>query len=172
MGLIKKLDSFVDKFASALLVIGLLTILVCSSMSIMLRWVHVNLYWVDPFVRHLVFLCTFTGGVVATGRGSHIGIDLISKLLEIKHMDGARKVVNRVILLSSAVVLIWLFKASLNFMTVEMEFSKHEFWNIPSGYLVGIVPFGVALMTIRFTTLFLLSFSSTPPELHNLGEMP
>ncbi len=158
MNTIKKLDWAVEKFASILLVASILAILFCSSGTIILRWFHLNLSWIDPFVRHLVLLSTFLGGVVATGRGNHIGIDLISKFLEIKGYEKAKVFVNRIILLSSALVLIWLIKSGIDFTKVEMEFSKIEFWGIGSGYLVSMIPIGLGLIAIRFFTLFILSF--------------
>jgi TRAP-type C4-dicarboxylate transport system permease small subunit len=158
MNTIKKLDWAVEKFASILLVASILAILFCSSGTIILRWFHLNLSWIDPFVRHLVLLSTFLGGVVATGRGNHIGIDLISKFLEIKGYEQAKVLVNRIILLSSALVLIWLIKSGIDFTKVEMEFSKVEFWGIGSGYLVSMIPIGLGLIAIRFFTLFILSF--------------
>ena len=56
-----------------------------SVLTILLRWFGQSLEFVEPFVRHLVFLSTFLGGVLATGRGTHIGIDIIGKLLESMH---------------------------------------------------------------------------------------
>jgi TRAP-type C4-dicarboxylate transport system permease small subunit len=109
----------------------------------------------------LVFLGTFLGGVVATGRGNHIGIDVISKFLEIKGYHRAQHQIARVIYLFSFGVLIWLTKASLDFTKVEMEFSRREFWGIQSGYLVAIIPFGVGLIAIRYLTLFILSFKKS-----------
>ncbi|MGZ3788903.1 MAG: TRAP transporter small permease [Bacteriovorax sp.] len=160
MGIIKKLDWAVEKFSSTLLVACILSILVCSSMSIILRWFQINLSWIDPFVRHLVLLGTFLGGVIATGRGNHIGIDLISKFLEVKGHDHAKVIVNRVVLFCSGVVLLWLIKSGLDFTKVEMEFSKIEFWGIKSGFLVAMIPAGLGLIAIRFFTLFILSFSA------------
>lgn len=171
METLKKIDKMVDKFASWLLVIGILSILFFSSLTIVLRWFHVNLYWVDPFVRHMVFFSTFLGGVVATGRGSHIGIDLISKFLEIKKMDIAKIIIQRIILITSALVLLWLLKSSIDFTKVEMEFSKEEFWGIQSGYLVALIPFGVGLMIVRFCLLFLLSFDKPLPNYQSIGEL-
>lgn len=171
MGLIKAIDTGVDKFASWLLVLFLLSVLFLSSGAIVLRWFHINLYWIDPFVRHAVFLCAFLGGVVATGRSNHIAIDLISKLLELKQMDHARVIVHRIILFSSGLVMIWLLKASIDFMRIEMEFSKEEFWGIDSGHMVGMIPFGVILIMIRFFTLFILSFGKDAPALHGVGEV-
>ncbi len=158
MGLIKKIDWAVEKFSASLLVASILAILICSSLSIILRWFQINLAWIDPFVRHLVLLGTFLGGVVATGRGNHIGIDLISKFLEVKGYSHAQAIVNRIILFTSGIVLIWLVKAGLDFTKVELEFSKPEFWGLKSGYLVAMIPIGLGLIGIRFFTLFLLTF--------------
>ncbi|MBC7713592.1 MAG: TRAP transporter small permease subunit [Rhizobacter sp.] len=169
MGILKKIDYSIDRFASFLLVLCVLAVLFCSSSAIILRWFHINLYWVDPFVRHTVFLSAFLGGVVATGRSNHISIDLISKLLELKQKEHARIIIHRIVLISSALIMLWLFKASIGFMQSEMEFSKVEFWGIGSGFLVGIIPFGVTLIGIRFFVLFLLSFDKDAPALHGVG---
>ncbi len=158
MGIVKKLDWAIEKFASSILVASILAILFCSSLSIILRWFQINLSWIDPFVRHLVLLGTFVGGVIATGRGNHIGIDLISKFLEVKGYEHAKTIVNRVILLSSGLVLIWLIKAGTDFTRVEMEFSKVEFWGIKSGFLVLMIPIWPWTISLRFLTLFILSF--------------
>lgn len=158
MGLIRKIDWAVEKFSSVLLVASILAILFCSSLSIILRWFQINLTWIDPFVRHLVLAGTFLGGVVATGRGNHIGIDLISKFLEVKGKDHAKVIVNQIILLTSGIILIWLIKSGLDFTKVEMEFSKEEFWGLQSGYLVAMIPAGLTLICIRFFTLFILTF--------------
>jgi TRAP-type C4-dicarboxylate transport system permease small subunit len=115
--------------------------------------------WIDPLVRHLVFLATFLGGAVATGRGTHIAIDLVSKILEVKEWHHIQVWISRIIYLFSSLILIWLFKASIDFTKVEFEFAKIEFLGISSGYLVAIIPFGVILISFRFFVLFLKSFS-------------
>lgn len=170
MNAIKKLDWAVEKFSSYILVASILAILFCSSLSIILRWFQINLSWIDPFVRHLVLLGTFLGGVIATGRGNHIGIDLISKILEVKGYDKTRIVVNRIILFSSGLVIIWLIKAGMEFAKVEMEFSKIEFWGIKSGYLVAMIPIGLGLIAIRFFTLFILSFEKNA-HIKKIGDL-
>jgi TRAP-type C4-dicarboxylate transport system permease small subunit len=161
MKLIKLIDSLVEKFSAYLLVGSILSILLFSSLSIILRWIHINLSWIDPFIRHLVFLGTFLGGVVATGRGNHIGIDIISKFLEIKGYHRAQRYIGIIINLFSFLVLLWLIKASVMFTKVEMEFSRKEFFGIDSGYLVAIIPIGVGLIAIRYLALFILSFDQT-----------
>lgn len=161
MKVFKSIDNFVEKLSSYLLVASILSILFFSSLSIVMRWFHVNFSWIDPFVRHLVFLGTFLGGVIATGKGNHIGIDLISKFLEVKGYHRVQNQIARIINIFSFCVLVWLIKASVDFTKVEMEFSKPEFWGIPSSYLVAMIPVGVGLMAIRYFALFMLSFSKS-----------
>ncbi len=135
-----------------------MSMLLISVMSIILRWFSLSLHWTEPLVRHLVFLSTFLGGALATGRGTHIGIDIIGKYFEAKKLDHLAIWSNRLITLSSFCTLVWLTKSSLDFMTIELKYGKPVFWGISSGYLVGIIPFGFTIIGYRFFFLFLSSF--------------
>ena len=84
MNIIRKVDSIFEKGVTFILVISLLAILCFSVMNIILRQFGVSFMWLEPFVRHLVFLATFLGGVLATGKGNHIGIDILKRFLEEK----------------------------------------------------------------------------------------
>lgn len=157
---LRTIDLWIEKVSTFLLVLFVLAMLFMSSLSIMARWFQINLSWVDPFVRHLVFLCAFLGGVIATGRGTHIGIDVIGKLFEAKNMKRVSRVISIFTTLASILVLFWLISAGIDFTKVEMEYSKPEFWGIGSGYLVMLIPIGLSLLVLRFITVFLLSFDS------------
>lgn len=158
MKLVRRFDLLIEKFSSHGLVFSLLTMLGLSCLSIVLRWFHINLTWIDPFVRHLVFLSAFFGGVLATGKGTHIGIDLLGKIVETKGWHTLHIYIKRLIDLTSALTLLWFIKASVDFTRVEMEYGKDVFWGIPSGYLVLIIPIGLSLIALRFFVLFVLSF--------------
>ena len=158
MKIFKTLDNIIEKICGYSLVISILAILIFSSLTIVLRWFQINLMWIDPLVRHLVFLSTFLGGVIATGRGTHIGIDLVSKIVEVKGWKKTQVNINRIIFLSSALSMIWLFKSGLDFARVEFEFAKIEFFGISSGYLVSIIPVGMALIAYRFFAMFIETF--------------
>lgn len=168
MKIFKTIDTYVEKFCAAILVACILSILIFSSLTIILRWFQINLMWIDPMVRHLVFLGTFLGGVIATGRGTHIGIDLVSKIVEVKGYKKAQVNINRIIYLSSALAMLWLFKSGFDFARVEFEFAKIEFFGISSGYLVSIIPFGIALIGYRFFAMFVETFDKDyrPSNIH------
>ncbi len=158
--LLRKCDGYIEKLTTWLLVVCVMSMLFFSSLSIVVRWFQHNITWIDPFVRHLVFLGTFLGGVIATGKGTHIGIDIIGKFVESKGWHTARELIQKLIMVSSIAVLLWLIKSGIDFTKVEMEFSKEEFWGIGSGYLVMIIPVGLSLLLLRFLLIFLLSFDS------------
>jgi TRAP-type C4-dicarboxylate transport system permease small subunit len=160
MNFVKRLDKSIEKVTTYLLVSCVLLMLSLSAFSIVARWFHSNIVWIDPFVRHLVFVSAFLGGVIATGQGTHIGIDLVGKFVESKGWHNLKDLISKFIMLATMGVLVWLIKAGIDFTKIELEFGKIEFFNIHSGYLVMIIPFGMGLLFLRFFTIFLLSFST------------
>ena len=158
LDIIKKLDTGLERLVTYLLVFSVLAMLSLSSFSIVIRWFQHNITWIDPFVRHLVFFSAFLGGIIATGQGTHIGIDILGKFVESKGWHGLRVVITKIVYIASMVVLVWLIKSGIDFTRVEMEFSKEEFWGIQSGYLVMLIPIGLGLLLLRFFFVFLLSF--------------
>jgi len=160
LGFLKAIDKGVEKLAGWGLVVCVLTMLFLSTLVIVMRWFGVTFLWFDPFIRHVVFISTFLGGVIATGRGTHIGIDILGKYLESKNMEGAQVWIERLIAVVSAGTLVWLIQASWAFMLSELKYGKPTFFGIHSGYLTAIIPIGFALIAYRFFFLFVASFST------------
>ena len=158
MKVLSFIDQWIEKITGYTLVAGVFTMLFFSVLNIVLRWFETTIHWVEPLVRHLVFLCAFLGGVIATGRGTHIGIDILGKYFESKEMVKAYAWTRRIIAFFSFLVLIWLIQSSMNFVTVELKYGKAVFWGIHSGVLVGIIPLGFTLIGYRFFYLLLNSF--------------
>jgi TRAP-type C4-dicarboxylate transport system permease small subunit len=156
---LKFLDDLLGKLSRWGLVFSVLTMLSLSVVAIIMRWFNTSIHWIEPFVRHLVFLSTFLGGVLATGRGEHIGIDIIGKWFESRHMEKSLIFVRRIISLTSFLTLVWMIKASYDFFLVELKYGKPVFWGIESGVLVAIIPFGFSLIAYRFFYKFVSSFS-------------
>jgi TRAP-type C4-dicarboxylate transport system permease small subunit len=127
--------------------------------TIVLRWFNSTFLWFEPFIRHLVFISAFLGGVLATGRRTHIGIDIIGKYLESKESWDTYLWVSRIIYLACTITLAWLVSASIDFVKVEAQYGKEAFLGIHSKFLVAITPFGFSLIGLRFLFLLLLSFS-------------
>ena len=154
---IKKLDSIAERITSQVLIVCVLSMLFLSVVNIFLRWFNMTLFWVEPLVRHLVFLSAFLGGALATGKRSHIGIDVLHRWLENKKDSGLAKL----ILISTTSVsigtLLWLVYAGVEFMKVELQYGRDVFWGIHSGLLVGIIPFGFGLICLRFIVILICS---------------
>jgi TRAP-type C4-dicarboxylate transport system permease small subunit len=158
MSAVRFIDRALDKACSIALVTGVFLMLFLAVGTIVLRWMETSYPWMEQAVRHLVFLSTFLGGVVATGRGSHIGIDILERYLKTQGHHKLYAWLERFIFLVAVVVLIWLTKASWGFMQIEFEYGKVAFLGIHSGFLVGIIPAGFGLISFRFFLMFLLSF--------------
>jgi TRAP-type C4-dicarboxylate transport system permease small subunit len=164
MKFFRLIDLMIEKITTWALVSGVFLMLALALTTIILRWFNMSLLWLDPFVRHLVFIVTFLGGIIATGRGSHIGIDILSKSLEVNNSTQAILYLKRFVSIVSVLSLSWLTHASWKFMQVELEFGRDVFLGIHSGFLVGIIPVGFALIAYRFFFVFLNSFAKTENE--------
>lgn len=154
------IDSYLEKIIKVLLVVAVMSMLSISVYSIVLRWLQSSLPWTDPLVRHLVFLTTFLGGILATGRGSHISIDLLLKRFESK---GDEKKLRYLKVLTSAVsivVLVWLGIATWEFFKMEMEFGRTVFFGLKTGHLSSIIPVGMFLLAFRFFYQFIESLDA------------
>ena len=154
MGAVKKvilgLDQAIEFLTKFLLFIVVMGMLFLSVTSIFLRWFDTSYAWMEPLIRHLVFISAFLGGVLATGRGTHIGIDILSKYFETIKDYRKLRVLKIISSLAACITLTWLAYASWGFVQLELEFGRNVFWGIHSGVLVGIIPVGMGLITYRF----------------------
>ena len=148
--MIRKIDNALDFIAKwgVLVCIGLM--LVLSLLNISLRWFENSVLWIEPLVRHLVFLAAFFGGALATGEGQHIKIDLLAKVLEKTDNKYAQIVIEKLVIFVCLIATVILTKAGYDLFWVEKEYGQEAFLDIHSAYLVGIIPFGMAFISLRF----------------------
>ena len=151
--ILNKIDKFIESFTKFALVLTVMGMLLLSVTSIVLRWFDSSYSWMEPLIRHLVFLSAFLGGVLATGRGTHIGIDILGRYLESSPKVIYSKYLKSFTAFVSCFVLCWSVYASWGFVQIEWEFGRIHFLGIHSGVLVGIIPFGFTLIAIRFFVL-------------------
>jgi TRAP-type C4-dicarboxylate transport system permease small subunit len=157
--MIEKVDNFLDKFSYYSIVICVFLMLGLTVLNIALRWFNISILWIDPFVRHLVFMSAFLGGVLATGKDNHIRIDLIGKVLEKYNKKNLSLWITRFNFTIAILATFLLAKAGLDFTKVELEFGKEAFLGIHSGVLTAIIPFGMSLIGLRFLLRLLLTTS-------------
>lgn len=157
--MIKKLDNLLEKFSFYSIIICVAGMLLLTVLNIFLRWFNTSILWIDPLVRHLLFLSAFLGGVLATGQDKHIRIDLIGKILE-KYAKGNLSLwIDRLIYIIAMIATFLLAKAGLDFTKIELKFGKMAFLGIHSGVLTAIIPFGMGLIFLRYLFRFLLTFN-------------
>ncbi len=153
----KFIDSIINKTCSFLLVTNIIVILVISLMGMLARYVNVSPLWIDPLVRHLVYILAFLSGILITGNSKHISIDLLDKYLEDR--PAGQRLVKRTIYLVSALSILWLVKASYDFLLSELQFSSEPgFLDIKSSVWVSMMPIGFTLIAYRYFVKFLATF--------------
>lgn len=147
--MIKKFDQLIDDFSKWAIVICLFLMLTLSLSNIVFRWFGMSFHWIDPLVRHLVFLAAFLGGSLATGLNQNIKIDLFSRYLESKNSLKLNYYVSQLVTIFSLVVVMAMGKASWGFVRDELTYGKEAFLGIHTGVLVGIIPIGFLLISLR-----------------------
>jgi TRAP-type C4-dicarboxylate transport system permease small subunit len=153
---IRKMCQPFDRTIEGLLVLSMLALLLFSLLTMIFRWTQVSALWVDPLVRHLVFLNIFLGGIIACHKGQHIGIDIAGKLLEGKGREKLRKVWLVLIALISALGSFALSYSGYLYFVMEQEYGQASALGIHSAFLVAIIPSGFFLIGLRF---FLMALS-------------
>lgn len=154
--MIQKLDDILHTFSKWGVTLCVFLMLSLTLLNISLRWFEVSFLWIEPLVRHLVFIAAFLGGSLATGEKHHIKIDVLSRLLEKFEKKRLIELLDIVITLVTFVAAVTLLNASIDLSQVEFEYGKEEFLNIHSGYLVSIIPAGMALISMRLLMRFIL----------------
>ena len=156
MKIVQNFDDILEKLSRTGLVVCLFATLILALSSIVLRWFGSSLNWIDPFVRHLVFLSAFLGGSVATKGHQHIKVDLLTKIIEWSNSKILNWFHRNLISLFCLITTVALVKSGWDFYLVEKEFGSPSLLDIHSSLLVGIIPFGMGLIALRFFNQLIL----------------
>jgi len=154
--MIKRFDDFLDNISKWGVVFCVIFMLLLTISNIVLRWFQLSALWVEPLVRHLVFVAAFLGGSLATGNQHHIKIDLVSKLLEKLKKEKLRRLLDLFLSIGTLFATFFLIKAGTDLAIIEFEYGKPAFLGIHSGYLLSIIPCGIGLISLRLFLRFLL----------------
>lgn len=138
---------------NSLLVLLLASMIGLAGSQIVLR----NLFdsgisWSDPVLRVLVLWVGMLGAMIATQQDKHIRIDLLSRYLSPAWCKHAAHLNN----LFSAVVCALLAWHSARFVYFEWQDGSTLVSGLPAWVAESILPFGFAVMALRFTLLLLL----------------
>lgn len=162
MSILHKLNELLDKVNRGAIILITITIISTSFLNIVLRWFNTSLMFVDPLVRHLVFLLAFLGALEATERSQNISIDVLKRYLETKEKKKLISIIDKVILMLSILGCLWLAQSSYEFVKIEMQYPRELFWGISTGTASAIMPLGFSLLALKSFLRLLLSFQLTP----------
>ena len=105
--------------------------------------------WADPLLRYMVLWAGLFGAAVATKKGKHISIDILSHLLP----DRFKPLLQALLNLFSACVSSLLTYAAINFVLDEATYGGRGLLNIPSWGLNLIFPVAFCIISLRFLIL-------------------
>lgn len=147
MNFIHRINSWIEKGETALIVFIVCFMVILAFLQVILRNVFSHgLLWGDILLRQLVLWIGFIGASLATREEKHINIDLFGRMLSGK----AKKWVKAVTHLFSAIVCAFLAKAAWVFVMEEREMATTLFNDIHAWYFQLILPIGFILMAFRF----------------------
>lgn len=152
MQVLQKLNSYIARLESWILVVIVLLMVFLSFAQVVLRNVFdQGILWGDIFLRHLVLWVGFIGASVATQEEKHINIDVFTRFMKGKGKYFTQALVNAF----AASVSFLLMQAAWTFVMEEKEFATMLFNDIPAWYFQIIIPIGFGLMTARFMINFI-----------------
>lgn len=168
MRIVQLFDDVLERFSRWGLISCLFGILSLAVAAIFFRWGGKSFMWLEPFVRHLVFLSAFLGGSLATKKGVHIKVDILTILVEKSNSKIIMWVHRNLISLFCVLTLAALLKSSWDFYLTEKEFGSPTFFHLHSSVLVGIIPFGIGLILLRFINQLILGVTGVQSEPHHV----
>ena len=105
--------------------------------------------WADPLLRYMVLWAGLFGAAVATKKGKHISIDIISHLLPDSYKPWLQALLN----LFSAGVCSVLTYAAITFVRDEATYGGRALLEIPSWGLNLVFPLAFGIISLRFLIL-------------------
>ncbi len=142
---------FIDKslalFENSLIILLLSVMVIMAFFQVIMRLLFSSgILWGDIFLRHLVLWVGFLGASLATRERKHIKIDILSRVVRARFKTPMMVAVN----LISAGVCFLLTRAAVVFVQLDYSDNTILFANIPAWVLQAIIPFGFALIGVRF----------------------
>lgn len=154
------MSKLLHRFEDLVLISALLSMLAMALVQILLRnFFDAGIFWAESFLRILVLWIAMLGAMVATRNAKHLSIDVAARFLRTRHVRWISVFTN---LFSSAVCGVIAYYAFL-FAKFEYEDGTIAFAIVPSWVCQSILPFGFAVMAIRFSARSLQLAWEGPP---------
>lgn len=147
MKFLNLIDEIIVKLETVLVIILLSLMVSIGFIQVVLRNLfETGLLWADPLLRYIVLWLAFIGASIATHEDRHINIDVLTRLLNLRLKRLSSIFTNTFAL----IVCVILFKASIDFLKMELTYPTEIFLGIKNWTLEIIIPIGFGLMSLRF----------------------
>ncbi len=147
MRLIKKVDDWLAKTETGLLIFLLFLMVFLAFSQVLLRnFLHQGILWADVFLRQLVLWVGFLGASLAVRERRHIAIDFLPHFFSEEKKVYLRLVVD----LATGIISVFLTLGAWSFLQFEMEFDSTLFLDIPVWLFQTILPFSFAMISLRY----------------------
>ncbi|MEN8256245.1 MAG: TRAP transporter small permease [Thermodesulfobacteriota bacterium] len=152
---VKKTGTLLQRFEEGFLCLLLLTMIILAVVQIILRsFFSGGFLWADPFLRYLVLWSGMFGAALATKKGKHIALDVVSYLVPEQVQPWLKCLLD----FFSFLVALLLFYAAIIFVRNEAEFGASALLSMPSWCWNLVFPLAFALIALRFLTTSLTDF--------------
>jgi TRAP-type C4-dicarboxylate transport system permease small subunit len=145
-----------------LTLVGLLTVMVGLALAqILLRnFFSQAILWADPAVRVMVLWIGMVGSMIGSRRGEHIAVDAVARYLPERYKAAAAVAVD---LITSGICGLLVYHG-FRFVRMEHEFSTIAFGRVPTWVTAAVIPFGFAVIGLRYLFLAGRHLSQIKPE--------
>lgn len=157
--MIDRITAWLKALEDGILVTLLLSMLLLAVIQIGLRnFFDSGIIWGDALLRVLVLWVGLIGAMVASRKGDHISIDLISRFTG----PSVKKVIDTITSLATAAVAGLLAYHSYRFVVLEYEDGLIAFAGVPNWVCEIILPVAFTIIALRYVGLSILAATAAP----------
>ena len=154
----RRVQSFLYRVEDSLLVLLVLMIIGMAVTQIVMRNLfNTGIVWGDIMVRILVLWIGMVGAMVASRKGEHINIDILSRYLP-HHF---KKIVNSLVEFTTFIVCTAAAYYSVKFVLGEFEYGGTAFAGVPYWLCEAIIPIAFSVIALRYLLLSIHNFTRT-----------
>ena len=154
----KQVQAFLYRVENGILVLLLLSMLAMAVLQILMRNLFESgIIWGDILVRILVLWVGLAGAMVASRRGNHISIDILSRYMPKRAGNTVKSAVE---FFTAAVCSIAAFY-TLRFVKIEFEDGGMAFAQVPTWVCEAIIPIAFIVIALRYFMLSIITFLKT-----------
>ena len=151
----RRAHAILQSIEDGVLVTLLVMIIATAVTQIVLRnFFNTGIFWGDVLVRILVLWIGMLGAMIASRRGDHISIDVVTRYLS----PTAKQRVNGLVQTITFLICTLVAYQSLKFVLSEIEYGGNAFAGVPVWLCEAIIPFGFSVIALRYLLLATHSF--------------